>query len=68
MVPSHNHTDTLNFDGREDDVERDEGRVLEVMENLPTKEAFNWQPRLQFTCGAEVGPNLADLKAQNFVY
>lgn len=68
MVPFDNTHDNLKFYVPEDDIERDAGRVLEVMENLPTKEAFGWQPRLQFTCGAEVGPNLADLKPQKFAY
>jgi DNA polymerase I-like protein with 3'-5' exonuclease and polymerase domains len=63
MVPCDNTHDNLKFYVHEENVERDAGRIVEVMENLPTKELFNWQPRLKFTVGLEVGPNLAELKA-----
>jgi len=35
--------------------------VVEVMENLPLKETFGWEPQLTFIADAGTGPNLAEL-------
>lgn len=37
-------------------------RMKAIMENLPLKELFGWQPQLTFEVDWEVGPNLKDLK------
>lgn len=37
-------------------------KVKDVMENLPLKEEFGWEPQLKFTVDIETGPNLAELK------
>ena len=62
MVPFEMTHDNLKFYVLEADVPRDAARVLEVMEALPTKELFGWEPRVTFTAGLEVGPNLAELE------
>lgn len=33
-----------------------------IMENLPLKQKFNWEPQIPFIVDAEVGPNMADLE------
>jgi DNA polymerase I-like protein with 3'-5' exonuclease and polymerase domains len=38
-----------------------------VMENLPIKETFGWNPQLKFTVDCEVGPNLGALKKQKHI-
>lgn len=37
-------------------------RIKEIMENLPLKEVFDWDPPIKFTVDFEAGPNLGDLK------
>lgn len=45
----------------EDTWQEDTRKIKEVMENLPMKEAFGWEPELAFTTDAEIGSNLAEL-------
>lgn len=46
---------------REDRVDQDVGRGMEIMQNLPF-ERVGWKPQLQFTADAKVGKNMADLQ------
>jgi len=46
----------------EDQADFANAYVKEVMENLPLKEKFGWEPELQFTSEGTMGYNLADLK------
>ena len=36
--------------------------IKSIMENLPIKEYFGWEPELQFIVDAELGPNMAELE------
>lgn len=45
----------------EDYIEYWVPRITEIMENLPLKEYFGWEPQIPFLADCEVGDNLADL-------
>lgn len=47
---------------REDRVEYWRDETKDIMENLPLKEYFNWEPELQFIVDAEIGNSLATLE------
>lgn len=46
----------------EDGVEIWAQRLKSIMENLPIKQYFGWEPQLMFKVDAECGPNMADVK------
>jgi hypothetical protein len=54
------HDAALNY-VLEDRVDIDVANMLDVQENLPFHK-IGWQPQLQFTADAKVGPNMADVK------
>ena len=45
----------------EDEVDVWMPRIVEVMENLPYKEVFDWHPPLTFPADIEEGPSMAEL-------
>jgi hypothetical protein len=55
--------DALSFYIPEGEVMLWSGRIRDVMENLPFKETFGWEPQIQFTVDAEKSSqSLADMK------
>lgn len=46
---------------QEDRAEQDAKMLMDVMQNLPFHKV-GWNPQLQFTADAKIGPNLANLK------
>lgn len=64
--PVMNIYDALGFYIRDDKISKWTQILKDMMENLPLKDYFNWEPQLKFTVDMEVGKNLAELKPVSF--